>query len=437
MTLSANACVKCGLELMQATPPNYVAAANLLRLLYPMLEASDRPKVARILVQCGVALHDRTLMEYVGGVSELEPNHLQVSLARLLLQDDLHAHMKNACLREVEAQPAFYLPAGSWEQCIVVCAGGQKLLKQLYCNLKSLEVFESARNIPIVVVHAAEVPEGQAQRLQNSFPMLDLNFFDLTHTLLVMESELTAESLRGFQIKMAALVAIPARRVLLMDADLLWIQSPTNIIDTCREQNVDAHLFADFWHFLNRRHEKTSSTSFLYQQYGVDFDRLEFESGAVYFDREQCYKSIAMLRHMTIHHDYYFSLTFGDKDLYYLTLAVQGRRVTVSPLPQMLGNVRDEKFYSQSMLQSFNGSASHIHTTLHPLGDADLMVPDSLCADGSKIHFVQRVMSDGRNVCTVACDTELAAALPTPNIFSHVYLCALRDLQSLSETALF
>jgi hypothetical protein len=78
------------------------------------------------------------------------------------------------------------------------------------------------------------------------------------------------------------------------------------------------------------------------------------------------------------------------------------------------------------MLQSFDGSPSHIHTTLHPIGDEGFDIPTQICNDGKKIKFVTRKI-DNRTVGTVACDMIDALTIETPNIYNHIYVCAIRD----------
>jgi hypothetical protein len=138
---------------------------------------------------------------------------------------------------------------------------------------------------------------------------------------------------------------------------------------------------------------------------------------------------------MVMNYEYYFSLTFGDKDLFYLALrSAQKANVSISEIPKMLGCVYNEGregrdvnvFYSQSMIQSFDGSASHIHTTLHPVGDEGFDVPTHICEDGRNIQFVQRRINN-QMVGTVACDMTNADELKSPNVFHHIYVCALRD----------
>ena len=273
------------------------------------------------------------------------------------------------------------------------------------------------------------------EKFRSTFSKLKLEFFNLAESPLVLESHLTASSLRGFQIKLAALVAIPAHCVLMMDADLLWVKDPRHIITKCKSSGVHAHLFRDFWHFEERQHEKSSSTAFLYSLHGLDYNISEFESGVVFFDREHAYKSIAMLKYMVLNYEYYFSLTFGDKDLFYLALrSAQKANISISEIPKMLGCVYDEGrsgrdtnvFYSQSMIQCFDESPSHIHTTLHPVGDEGFDIPTHICNDGTKIQHVQRNIGNNL-VGTVACDMINASNIELPNIYRHIYAHAIID----------
>ena len=438
---TANDYVQFALSLMQSTPPQYLAASCIFRFLHQNISESEKPKLAKFLVQCGIALHDASLMNYVSQIPNNDMTQ-QAQLAHFMLNTALHQQHKDGCLTEAEHQPAFRSTSCTWDDVILVCAGGDKLLQQLYCNLKSLEVFRykdtywgALQEIPIVVAHADEITETEMTKFRNTFSKLKLEFFNVADTTLVLESRLTASSLRGFQIKLAALVAIPAHRVLMMDADLMWIRDPRYIIAKCKCSGIHAHLFCDFWHFVERRHEKSSSTSFLYSLHGIDYNISEFESGVVFFDREHAYKSIAMLRYMVMNYEYYFSLTFGDKDLFYLALrSAQKSNVSISEIPGMLGCVYNEGregrdtdvFYSQSMIQSFDGSPSHIHTTLHPVGDEGFDIPTHICNDGEKIHFVQRNINN-KVVGTVACDMIHASNLELPSLYNHIYVCALRD----------
>ena len=447
---TANDYVQYALALMQENL--YFPAACVLRLLYPNLDAADQPKIADLLVRCGVALHDRELMQYC---SKLEGG-VQKELAAFMLNSALHERMRVEFRKAADG--ACVAGRFEHEECVVVCAGGDKLVRQLYCNLSSLSrcwarggrepvpvvpvvpepVPEPVPVVPVVVAHAREIDLPLQRLLRAEFADLDLHFVDLAE-----QPGLDHLDLRGFQIKLAAVACVSAKRVLLMDADLLWVNDPVPMVSDIKRGGFGAHLFCDFWHFNLRRHEKSSSTSFLYSLHEVDFDRLEFESGLVYLDRERAFRSVAILRHMLLHYKYYFSLTFGDKDLFHLALQTQGVPHSTSPLPAMLGTVERGVFSSQSMVQSYReGWASHIHTTLHPVGDDFFATPTHICRDGSKIHFVQRRLGD-RTVGTVACHTrdaeDLAAAEASgfgPSFVKLVYRDAKRDYGRIDRLAL-
>ena len=78
------------------------------------------------------------------------------------------------------------------------------------------------------------------------------------------------------------------------------------------------------------------------------------------------------------------------------------------------------------MLQAFNSKPSHIHTTLHPIGDDGFDIPTHICDYAYKICLVQRTIKK-TVVNTVGCDPEDTTVLDTPNIYKHIYVCALRD----------
>lgn len=437
---TANDYVQFALKLMQLHPPQYFEASCILRLLYHSLSENDRPKIAKFLVQCGVALHDQSLMGYVTSIPQNDVSS-QYDLAKFMLNTDLHERKKNESELEIREQREILFSGRFFEDAIIVSAGGEKLMKQLYCNLKSLIRAKRTitkdfnHDLPIIIVHADEISQKEQESFNRAFgDDLDLIFFNLADTILISESRLTPNSLRGFQIKLAALAAVPAKRVLMMDADLFWVTDPFEIIHKCKDNKMDAHLFKDFWHFVQRRHEKSSSTSFLYSLYDINFDISEFESGLLFFDREKAYKSVAMIRHFLLNYEYYFSLTFGDKDLYYLALRTQDAKLSISDMPNMLGCVFDEDskffdpgvFYSQSMLQNFDSLPSHIHTTLHPIGDTGFGIPTHMCENGELIEFVQRRI-DKKYVSTVACDMEHAKEIGPQDLYKFIYRQALRD----------
>lgn len=406
----------------------FFAASCVLRLLHASLSETDQPTTALLLARCGVALNSKQLMKFANLLRGTEHAPI-LQLVNIMHDDELHARMRAACM--AEAENAVAPVAFEHDSCIVVCAGGSKLMAQLWCNLWSLVRVKT--RLPVVIVHAAEIKRESAVSFSRAFPSLKLSFYNLADSSLVCETQLNVEELRGYQIKLAAMAAVSARRVLLMDADILWIRSPDEMVADAVENGTDAFLFSDFWNLKTNQHDKSASTAFLYETYGVcASDPQEFESGVVFYDRERAWKSIAMIQYMAIHFKYYFALTFGDKDLYFLALVAQGANVPRrSPLPAMLGVARNDQFHSQSMLQSYApGWESHIHMTLHPMSDDFVCTPDLICRDATKIRFVTRELG-GRTVATVGCAIDEATPLPKPSVYALLYSNAFADLETM------
>ena len=391
----------------------YFAASAILRPLFDVLkDQEEKSRVAHLIVSCGIGLNSKMLMadKFLGFLPE---NDKTRKMASLLSSDSTHemyrVRASNAAIENTHRKP---FDEGT---SIVVCAGAQHAL-QLWCNLTTLlNVIQHTTNV--IIVHADEIDESLQEKFLTRFArsLVTLQFVDVS-------DEFGIENLRGFQIKLAAIAStkFTHRNVLLVDADILWLDDPARMIDDLKKREIPAFLFNDFWHFKTKRHERSASTSFLYELHCVDANMNEFESGVVYFDRQVASSAVAVLRQFAIDYTYYFALTFGDKDLYYLALKISKASTTSlnPPAPKMLGVVgttsdnKPAEFHSQSMLQSYrDGWLSHVHCTLHPIGDDFFKSPNAQC-DGKYVEFVQRTLGD-KIVGTVACAVEDAIPLET------------------------
>lgn len=422
----------------------FFAAASVLRPLFDILsEHEEKAKVARLIVHCGFVLNSTALMapkyaEFLSADDALKRNIT-------LIQHPIFHEGFRAKACDVARGAAKGAPAESWndEPVLVVSAGGELLLKQLWCNLATLTLCRSntQTRARVVVVHAAEIDEEVANRFRARYgDQLQLEFFDISTTDVITDTQLNVKDLRGYQIKLIALVlaAKDHRHVLMMDADLLWLRDPFEMIEDLISRDIDAFIFNDFWHFKNKQHEKSSSTSFLFDLHGVDSNITEFESGVVYLNRTRTSSCMAVLKHFAMNYRYYFSLTFGDKDLYYLaTQIAMPSSPTPAPtlerattMPKLLGFLPSagEIMQAQSMVQSFkDGWESHIHTTLHPLTDDFCECPNVECKNG-EVEFAQRQLGD-RRVTTVTARQQDYERLPVPSVYQLTYRCAQEALR--------
>jgi len=395
----------------------FFAASCILKLLYPSLNEDDRPKIASLLAQCGLALGSEELMKYA------KTSTLQLSMRNVIgfvLETELHRHMLAKCERDCIELPFLH---ATEDLCLAICAGGPKLMLQLWTNLHSL-ISTGFNNTDVVIVHADEISETEENKFKLEFSKyINLKFLNVMHCTQFTELMPQAVALlRGYQIKLCALCILPYKRILLCDADILWITNPQDTLTEIHKSASDMFVFSDIWHFQHKRHEKSSTTSFLYRLHGIPFDIQEFESGFVYMNRESNPSVVKMLLHLCINYKYYFNFTFGDKDLYYLAASkFKATILRADQKPQMLGNIVNGEFTSQSMVQFYGDKASHIHMTLHPISDENAAIPTHLCEDCNDIKFVRRNIS-GQDMGTVACDMAHATLLPASNVYSNTYV---------------
>ena len=125
-------------------------------------------KIAKFLVQCGVALHDQSLMGYVTSIPQNDVSS-QYDLARFILNTDLHERKKKESELEIREQREILFSGRFFEDAILVSAGGEKLMKQLFCNLKSLVrakrtiTKDLKHDLPIITVHADEISQKEQE----------------------------------------------------------------------------------------------------------------------------------------------------------------------------------------------------------------------------------------------------------------------------------
>lgn len=401
----------------------FFAASCVLRLLHNCLSEEDSPKTATLIAQCGLALGSQELMNYA------KQSNLNIQMRRVIgfvQETSLHKHMLEKCNEDC-ATLSVVSPID--DLCVAICAGGPNLMLQLWVNLHSLkDTGFSADEATVVIVHANEISEHEVDKFTQEFSKfisLDfLNIKDCTDFVNTIDGGVNA--LRGYQIKLAAMCVLTYKNIILCDADILWIQNPLKSIN----RDCDLFIFSDIWHFKCKRHEKSSTTSFLYRLHNVDSDIQEFESGLVYVNKERNAQFIKMLFHLCQNYRYYFKFSFGDKDLYYMAAQKARMNVKVNPhLPMMLGNVSGNEFTSQSMVQIVENGPSHIHMTLHPMSDDNAKIPTHLCENSNDIDFVQRDINS-KTVGTVACKVENATELNYVNVYSKTYASAFSYARS-------
>lgn len=361
----------------------HLAAAGVLITLLPSLEGDSRVQVSRMIVNCGIALQNTAFMKLIDNVNDARLTQ-RVSM---LLNTSIHEKYKN---RLISSSSEETVHTGGRTR-VLICAGGDDLLTQAWANIKSLR--DTGCDLPVSIVHANEISESQAKMLSKLNVEL-MNLKDEPYASRLPKIPGVYENLKGFHIKMAALVATDAEKVILADADILWVTNPEVYL------SIDVHTFQDIWHMCNKQHSKSAGTSWLYNIHGMNANVQESESGVVVMNRKVCSRMITSLSRMLEGIDYYFEMSFGDKDLYDIAAHINNIKISKSPMPSMLGYIDGDDFVCQSMQQyTLSGCTSHIHMTLLPFKkeQTDLILPTHFCDDPSKIRFVVRTTDGIKN----------------------------------------
>ena len=287
-TNSPNEIMQHCIDLMNANL--FFAASCILRLLHNALSDEDKPKTATLMAQCGLALGSEELMNHA------KQSNLNIQMRNVIgfvQETGLHKHMVDRC--NEDCRTLSVVPPTN-DLCVAICAGGPSLMLQLWVNLHSLKNTGFSADATVVIVHADEISEQEIEKFTREFSkFMVLNFLNLKDcTEFINTIDGGVNALRGYQIKLAALCVLHYKKIILCDADILWIQNPLKSIN----RDCDLFIFSDIWHFRCKRHEKSSTTSYLYRLHNVDSDIQEFESGLVYVNKETNPEFSRMLLHL-------------------------------------------------------------------------------------------------------------------------------------------
>lgn len=365
-----------------------------------------------MLCQCGIALRDVDLIQtHMHGCVDQQ---LRRVCHNLCYED--HAavalELRDAVTSAKQSHVPCFAPVG-----IIIPAGGSELLTQLVVNITSLRATGCA--LPVTVAHADELTPAQIRYLKTEH---GVDIFNLA-------SVMPRGDWRGFQIKLAALANAIYGVCILSDADIIWMRDPDLLIRRMRDEDATVLLFRDFWNFQTKQHNKTLPTAWLYAAHGVPATGNEVESGVVVWDSSHI-RMRAALRFIALRHEYFFKITFGDKDLYKLAAHVAGAKVVMMPPPELLcfrdDNVASNMCIGHSMLQHAGSEVSHIHTTLFPFRRGEQIVPlPTVICTAEDVNFI-RFRLQGKETETVGCDTGVAHVIAASDV--HHNLCVARKI---------
>lgn len=397
----------------------HLAAAGILITILPSLDGDSKAQVSRMIVTCGMALRNVEFMKLVDNVKD----PVLIQKVSMLLNTTIHEKFKKRLLGSNSEE---VVPLGGGSK-ILICAGGDDLLTQAWANIRSLR--DTGCKLPVTIVHANEISESEMKVLSK----LNISFMNLKQEpYLSRLPQIPAryENLRGFQMKIASLVATDADSVILSDADILWVSNPESYLT-----GPDVHTCPDIWHMSNKQHSKSAGTAWLYNIHGMSTNVQESESGVLFLNRKNCTGMVTSLSRILEGVDYYFEMAFGDKDLYNIAAHINNIKISKSPMPHMLGYMEGSEFVCQSMRQHTpNGATSHIHMTLLPFKklQEDITCPTHYCDDPNNISFVFKNI-EGERKQTIGSTIDKVKELPTDNVIPYIVFRGYRYSREYSE----
>jgi len=249
------------------------------------------------------------------------------------------------------------------------------------------------------------------------------------------------ENARIYYTKLHAVMGSKFQRVLFIDSDAYLLQNPFTLLQTFMERNVSAATWLDCY--------GPDRNNPFFEAIGIPKKPgTGFESGIMYFDKENVWDALLVSCRVNHRHIFYYSLFHGDKDLYYFAFSLTGKTLHYPLfLPGRLGlSVEGNVILGGIFLQpDFDGRGGYVHFTsqkmkVFPLLDEDMNVMKKLLIyNGNKAHM--RAMKG--NHYQVFCDNEdndnciktMDAEMAIGNFYEAIRYSYLMATYHLTENA--
>ena len=183
------------------------------------------------------------------------------------------------------------------------------------------------------------------------------------------------EHIKGFMIKPFALMVSEIENILLIDGDNM----PVFDINTLFENENYIKYGNIFWLDLLFSSEETNKQMMsqgveIYEKLGIQSPMDKgfnlAESGQVVVNKIKCWKALCLSYFLNFHYKIFYSLFFGDKDLYYIAFQFTNTEYYQSPYYPHGISTEDKSFaISNTIIQRHpnDGSYGFIHRTLSKL----------------------------------------------------------------------
>jgi hypothetical protein len=241
----------------------------------------------------------------------------------------------------------------------MMCAGNHlipdvlKMIWQLKHEWKS--------ECSVAVAHCGEISEENHEVLKLMHPSIKILNVCATKTVFGMSQQQAHSRLRGFYCKVAAMILSPFPETMLLDLDVVWLQSPDSLFNSQAYAKTGALFFRDQTYLANAHHK--SDDQFLLELFqsknigqtpeeikqlaysdGISFYWLHMagelqsekpfpelgdqqDSSVVLINSQKHPKLISLLAELISSFDY----GDGDKEIFWIAATISQERFTLSP----------------------------------------------------------------------------------------------------------
>lgn len=231
---------------------------------------------------------------------------------------------------------------------IVIPAGGKYYLTNGFINLGMLR--QSGCELPVEIWYIGEKEVIPA--VMRELEMMGAVCKDITQYF--------SYPIKGWEVKVHAIIASAFEEVLLIDADNVVFQNPEFLFDSEEYLQTGALFWPDIqtlekknllWEVLELQPQKVRAQ----------------ESGQVVVNKQTCWLPLQLCLHMNKESAFYYSHVLGDKDTFHLSWRALGYPYFMIPhVPGLIKkNMKDTSNGFGQLQRDFEGNPLFCHTTTY------------------------------------------------------------------------
>lgn len=243
-------------------------------------------------------------------------------------------------------------PEPNGERGIVIAGGGRY---EEWALVNAMWLRQRGIKHPIEVWHLG--PKEISSRLRKHFEALDVTLVDA----FTVREKHWMRKLGGWELKAFCAARAQFDDVCFVDADCLLSVDPATVWDDWDYQQSGALFFSDVnncrksnWHYFHA---------------GVPLPEKEFESGVYFWNRQKAWRGILFTCWILEHSENWFTMTYGDKETFYL-----GFGTSRTPFIQSM----EPEWHAYGIRQSWKGQEIARHSMAYKRSDPGSIPPSSL-----------------------------------------------------------